>query len=360
MGFAALALFFAQYACAGSGAKSSSYNALTSDDFDGNYYEAAEEEAYYGDDYEYEYPREEKSGGGGMYSENDTDKDDDPNSDPVEPATLDEKLVYTCTMDMETTEYEETIAAIRALIDKYNGIIGYETYSDSAQNWYYSSYEKRSGTLTAYLVIRIPSKNYRAFLEGMEGHGKITRSEQSVENITRKYSETQTTIRSLETQEERLLEMMENAETIEEMLAIEDRLSEVQNELQIMKNRLAEMDTDITYSTVNLNVREVIEYTEDPESRHTLTFSDRLKNTLQDSWSMFTGFLEGLLFFLIRALPIMLVIGGITIGIMFIIMGIVKSSKKRNARKAAKNLPAAQADGTQTVSVPNTPEEQKK
>ena len=244
-------------------------------------------------------------------------------------------------MDMETVEYEQTIAAIRELIDRYNGIIEHETYSDSANNWYYTTYEKKSGTLQAYIVVRIPSKYYRDFLSGMDGFGKVTRSEQNVENITRRYSETQTTIKSLETQEERLLEMMKEAETIEEMLAIEDRLTDVQTELQILKNRLSEMDTDVAYSTVNLNIREVLEYSPEVEPVKTLTFKDRLMNTLKSSWNTFTGFLEGLLFFLIEATPILLVIGGISIGIMFIIIGIIKGAKKRNARKAAKKQAAA-------------------
>ena len=365
MGITALGLFFAQYACGGSGAKTASGNYMA-EDFDeeeGYYYEEtaaayAREDAEYPEEAEYAFSN--KNSSGDFYEEEPTEDPTVEPTDPVgaiDPSVLDEKLVYTCSMDMETTEYEKTMASIRELIQKYNAIIGYESYSDSASNWYYSNYEKRSGTLSAYLVIRVPSKSYRDFLSGMEGYGKITRSEQNVENITRKYSETQTTIRSLETQENRLLEMMENAETIEEMLAIEDRLSEVQNELQLLKNRLSEMDTDVAYSTINLNIREVIEYTVDPDPVHTLTFGDRLKNTLRNSWNNFTGFLEGFLFFLIEALPILLVIGGISVGIMFIIMGIVKSAKKRNARRAAKaNAPAAPAAPRESIPVPEKKE----
>ena len=348
MAFTALALFFSQYACAGSGKSTAEYARVEEKNYyeDGDYYAAETTQAAYENEYpdeagDYEEYGDYSAGKANVWNEPDETKSGDEQGKDVPAATLDEKLVYTCTMDMETVEYEQTIAAIRELIDRYNGIIEHETYSDSANNWYYTTYEKKSGTLQAYIVVRIPSKYYRDFLSGMDGFGKVTRSEQNVENITRRYSETQTTIKSLETQEERLLEMMKEAETIEEMLAIEDRLTDVQTELQILKNRLSEMDTDVAYSTVNLNIREVLEYSPEVEPVKTLTFKDRLMNTLKSSWNTFTGFLEGLLFFLIEATPILLVIGGISIGIMFIIIGIIKGAKKRNARKAAKKQAAA-------------------
>lgn len=147
---------------------------------------------------------------------------------------------------------------------------------------------------------------------------------------------------------------METAETIDEMLAIEDRLTDVQNELQILRNRLSEMDTDVAYSTVNLTIREVIEYTPEVDPVKTLTFGDRLKNTLEESWDTFTDFLEGLLFFVIRATPILLVIGAISLGIMFIIIGSVKSSKKRAEKKAAKKAAAAQPE--QKIEIPEVKE----
>ena len=335
MGITALALILCQYACSSSTAKTANYvrEDTPSSYGDGESYLPAETAAGYEDEYREspDYSAAKANSWQGNSSPDETGSD--PGKD-IPAATLEEKLVYTCTMDMETTQYDETIRSLRELIQKYGGIIQHESYSDSASNWYYSSYEKKSGTMSAAIIVRIPSAKYRDFLDGIDGFGKITRSEQSVENITRRYSETETTIRSLETQEERLLEMMAQAETVDEMLSIEYRLSEVQNELQILKNRLAEMDTDVAYSTVQLNVREVLEFTPEVEPTKTLTFGDRLRNALRNSWNTFRGFLEGLLFFLIEAGPILLVVGGISVGIMLIIMKSVKRAKRKNAEKA--------------------------
>ncbi len=335
MAVTALALVLCQYACSGSARKNSSsdseprYTAETSAARE--YYDEEEYPEYATSD-DYSAGKANAFQDGGSYSETRDEQGRD-----IPAATLDEKLVYTCNMDMETTEYEKTIASIRELIQKYGGIIERETYTDSASDWYYTSYEKKSGTLQAYIVVRIPSQYYRDFLSGMDGFGKVTRSEQNVENITRRYSETETTVKSLEIQEERLLEMMEQAETIDEMLQIEYRLTEVQNELQILKNLLSEMDTDVAYSTVNLNVREVLEFTPEVEPKKVQTFGDRLRNALKNSWSNITGFLEGVLFFLIEAGPILLIIGGISVAVLVIVLKSVKRARKKKAEKAAEN-----------------------
>ena len=333
MAIAVLALIFCQYAC--SSTKTSVNDAAYYDYPDVEYYYDGEDEVI-----ETAAASEAAKSASGMLDNESwvlTGEEEEPEEPDyrIEPSALGEKLVYTCRMELETLEYSETMQSVRALISRYEGIVASESTTDSARNWYYESYRKTSGTMTSELVIRIPSEHYEEFLSGMQDFGKVIYSTQNVENITRRYSETETTIRSLEIQEDRLLEMMEQADTIDEMLAIEDRLSEVQNELQILKNRLSEMDTDVAYSTVTLTVSEVFEYT-NTDPIHTETFADRLAYTLADSWDDFKGFLEGMLFFLIRALPILIVLGVISVGIMLIVMAIVKSSKKRAAKKQEK------------------------
>jgi len=250
----------------------------------------------------------------------------------------DEKLIYTCSINMETLTFNDTVNAIRELIAKYNGFVESEEQTDYSSGWYYSDYRKTSATLVEMIVIRIPTENYDAFITDLSGNGKITNKNQSVQNITTLYNDTATTIQSLKTQEARLLEMMEDAKTIEEMLSIEDRLTEVQTELAIYQNRLQGYDLDVAYSTITLNVREVLEYTPDTEPVKVSTFGDRLKNTLNESWDNFTDFLEELLFFLIRALPILIVIGAIVFGIVFAIIRGAKKGRERRAKKCAASV----------------------
>ena len=241
-----------------------------------------------------------------------------------------EKLVYTCDIDIETTTYKETTKEIESLIKKYNGIIERQEEYDNDTGWYMEDYEKTSGTMTANIVVRIPSKDYKAFINALDGKGKMTHKNMNVTNISRSYYDTAATVESLKIQEKRLLEMMKQAKTIDDMITIERRLTEVQTELNQNKTQLGIMDTEVAYSTVTLNVREVLEYKNKPEGRKTNKFSQRLINTLSDSWHNFLYFMEELLFLVIRFLPFAVLV--------VIVLLLTRPLRKKHKMKRAEKI----------------------
>ena len=274
---------------------------------------------------------EEKAYGSADYSEDYSDPQEDQAASSTEGDkreteigdTDNQKLVYTCDMTIETLEYQETMKSIKDSISKYNGITEKETQTDEDTYWYYEG-RKRTGTMRSYLVIRIPAASYNAFLEELDGSGKIVSKDLSVDNITKHYTEVKTTIKSLQIQEKRLLDMMEKAKTVEDMITVESRLTEVQDQLAQYKNTLSSMDTDVKYSTVNLTISEVVQYEEKQD-----TFSERLHSTLKRSGEMFLDFLESALFTIILLGPTLLVIILIVIIIVMVIRKIRKNKKQR-------------------------------
>lgn len=236
---------------------------------------------------------------------------------------MQDKLVYTCNIDIQTLEYSETISSIKSKIKKYNGIIESEREYDNNYNWYYDDYYKCSGTLSNNMTIRIPSEKYDEFLSSLDGEGKIISKESSVENISKQYYEVSTIIESLRIQEERLLSMMDSADTIEDMITVEARLTEVQTQLNQYNTQLSLMDSEVEYSTIYLCVEEVMQYVAEPAK--TDTFLDRLWNTITETWEFFWDMLEGLLFFAIRIIPIAIVI----VPIIFIVRFFIKRHKNK-------------------------------
>ena len=170
-----------------------------------------------------------------------------------------EKLVYTGRLEIETLEYEDTIANARSLIKKYSGIIENENESNSNYSWYQSSGSKNSRRM--YWTVRIPTEHFDDFMNDMEGSGQIMGRSTYVENITKQYNNNEIRIAALEKQEARLLEMMDLAETVEEMIQIEDHLADVRYELENIGSQLRSYDNRVAYSTVYLDVKEVKAYT---------------------------------------------------------------------------------------------------
>lgn len=246
-----------------------------------------------------------------------------------------DKLIYRCYLRLETLQYADTLAAVREKVKAAQGVIENESESDSDSEWYYSGHVRRRGTKFMSLTVRIPTEQYETFLTSLEGQGKIVEKNSSVENISRQYYDTKAVIESLEIQEERLLQMMQEAETVEDMLAIEDRLTEVQTELNQYRTHLASMDTDVRYSTVTLEIREVAEYSPDTDPVKQATFADRLKNALKGSWEFFRGLLENLLFAVIYLFPIALMAGVIAVIVRLILKKTAPAREEKRKKKLA-------------------------
>ena len=250
-----------------------------------------------------------------------------------------EKLVYTGNLTVETTDFSSTISRIKQTITEMGGFIESENVSDDAYGWYLEDYRKSSSSLRSYIQARIPSAKFYEFLDGIEGEGaKVTNRSVNVENISRRYSETATSIESYKIQERRLLDMMEDATRVSDMLEIENRLSEVQGWLKQYQNTLAGMDTDVAYSTVSLNVREVGIYSQ-PEAT---SFAEKIGEAFSDGIDSFVeGAQDFSIWFVGNILNIL-----VFIVVCFILIKIIKKIFRRigNKRKAGKEKKASAED----------------
>ncbi len=227
---------------------------------------------------------------------------------------LDEKLVYSGSVTVQTLEYDDCTAAIRDKVKSYDGIIQSESETDEDYHWYYDDHVN-SSTRTLYLTIRIPSASFYDFLSSVSEAGKVTGRSVNVDNISQAYSDTKTQIEALEIEEKRLLEMMEQAEEIEDMIAVEARLTEVQSDLNLYKTRLRGMDTDVAYSTVSMTVEEVKKYSPTVVEQ---SFGDRAREAFFDAWAAFVSFLQDLVIILIALLPFLLLFLLIVLAVLLI------------------------------------------
>lgn len=241
-----------------------------------------------------------------------------------------QKLIYRCDISLESTEFAEAQRIIKDLVNQYDGFIAYDSVSDNARDWYYSSYNKTSGTLHETMTVRIPIKNYESFVNGVAGIGKVIAKSENVENITKQYSDTETTIKSLKTQEERLLQMMADCNTVSDMIVVESRLSEVQSQLERYKTKLDGYDMDIQFSTVTINLREVMEFSKEIKE---ISFVERFIDAISDSAEEFVEFLQDLSIAIVYLLPYALLVAILV----FVIIKITKICiRKSESKKAAK------------------------
>ena len=235
-----------------------------------------------------------------------------------------QKIVYTGNLSIQTLEYEKSAASIRKKIKDAGGFSEAENERDNDYYWY--SHSSGSGS-TRYLSItaRIPSEKFEDFINSLSGDGKVMSRSVNAENISQVYANKETYKKSLEKEQERLLEMMDKAETIEDMITVESRLSEVERQLNVYKTDLAQMDKDVEFSTVYIELKEVKRYTEEVSST---TFGEELKYAFEDAISSFKNFCEGIILFVVRNFPYLIILA-------VIIVMIVRAVGRSRAKKIA-------------------------
>jgi len=240
------------------------------------------------------------------------------------------KIIYTASVSIETTEFDKAVAALENQVQKIGGFVESSNVTGDTQ---YNS----DGTTTvvnrwAYYTVRIPCDHFESFLHETEGFGNVTSTSRDAQNVTSAYTDYEARLSSLNTQEERLLDMLAKSEDVETLIALEQRLSDVRYEIESIERNLRNYDMQIKYSTVNLDLREVEVYTPTVPVRR--TFSQKLADSLSDGWNGFTRGIQNVILGLASALPALILLAVITVAV---IVCIKKARKKRKAKKAAQD-----------------------
>ena len=267
------------------------------------------------------------------------------------PSENPDKIIYSADVTVETTAFDETIGQVSALVEEFGGWI--EASSVSGSN-YYQKARGTASTRDASFTLRIPSGRFQELMDSLSGLGNIPYSHIYTENVTAQYYDVQAHLKAYQTQETRLLEMMELAETVEDVITIEDRLTELRYQIELLQSRLNNWDRRVSYSTIALSVKEVREYT--PEEKVNPTFGEELAQALKDGLENAGQFLKDLLVLLVEALPVLLLLIPIVWLVIWLLIRIIrkiagKAAAKREAKRAAKAAakagPAATPESTE-------------
>lgn len=231
-----------------------------------------------------------------------------------------QKLITTVNINAETEDLDPFMENIGSKIAALGGYIEYQdVYNGSA----YSSYRHRSASMT----IRIPADNLPGFVEQVKDFSNVVSYNESQENVTLTYVATESRVKALETQETRLLELLEQAENMTELLEIEARLSEVRYELENVASRLRVLSNQVDYATVHLDIDQVKVYTEVEEQtvwqRIGSGFTKNLKNLGDDLVDLFV--------WLVTYSPQLVIFAAIVVAAIVLIK---RASRKRPVKKA--------------------------
>ena len=229
----------------------------------------------------------------------------------------DRKIVYTASMRMESTRFDDARAALLAAVEDCGGYLESTDQSGSA----------KEGSRWVSYTVRVPAVKYTAFLEQAGQAGSVLNLNESAQDITLEYVDVQARLESLESKKARLEALADKAETTADLLEIENQLTEVQYQLESYTRQMKVMDNQVDYCTVDISLREVATLT--PTG---VSFGERIADAFTGGWTAFAAFVQDAVVAIIYNLPLLIIFGILAA----VLVPVLRKRRQNKRRKAAK------------------------
>lgn len=216
-----------------------------------------------------------------------------------------QKIIERLNYRVETLEFDKSIQTMQSLTDELGGYIQ-ESGIDG------DGALQKNDSRTAHYVLRIPQEKLKMWKERATNIGAVLNVTSSSENITESYFDTEAHLKALQTQRDRLLELMKKADKMADIVELEKGLADVTYQIEQLTGTLRQYDSLINFSTVTVDLFEVSKAT--IVDKTPITLGEKISYQFQQSlrWMGEAG--QGVLIVLFGGLPILLliaVIGGI-------------------------------------------------
>ena len=224
------------------------------------------------------------------------------------------RIVY-IDVTMETLEYDKTVSELKSMAGSAGG------YIDSSEEYNSDVYGRGR---SAKFVFRIPQADASGFAEALPSIGHVLTQSEHGEDVTAQYFDIETRLRSLELQRDKYMELLDKAEDINYIIELTQALSDVIYQIESYTTTLNRLDSLVAYSTVTVDVREVVEETKAPEE---VTFGSRAAEAFSGSIEAFVAFVQWVAIAVVAASPFVMMLAVVAIVILVIV--VIRRRKRR-------------------------------
>ncbi len=232
------------------------------------------------------------------------------------------KMIMDGRVYIESLTFDDSISAMDQLIKSVGGFAEVRTVRGKSNH----SRALRS----ADYVIRVPAESYDAVLKVMGTVGTVIESTSEGTDITDKYTDSETRVKTLKVQEQTLLEILAKAAKLEDVITLESRISEVRYEIESIENTLKNYDRLVALSRITINIQEVDEVTETRPVAKTL--DQRISSSFTESLDDFRMGIEDFLVWLVGSWITLLFLLAVLV---ILVISIKRSRRKKHLAKQA-------------------------
>lgn len=186
----------------------------------------------------------------------------------------DQKIIYTGTLNLETTDFDSTVKAVTALADALGGYLESSTVGTGGRSYRWAEY-----------TIRVPAAQFQSFLDQAGDLAHVTWQNTDLQNITETYYDTEGRLKTQQIKLERLQKLLAQAENMEDIITIESAISETEWNIEDLSGTLRHYDALVDFATITVSLQEVYKYSDTEELPE--NFGDRLGSALSRGWKSF-------------------------------------------------------------------------
>jgi len=236
-------------------------------------------------------------------------------------AKVEEKIIYTAHMEMQTLDYETADTAIAELVKSCGGYFERRSVSNRSSGYRYGEY-----------TVRVPVAEYEHFCDQVGNLCHVTYAQSFAENISEAYYDTAARLETAEIKLDRLQELLKKAENMADIITIESAISETEYTIESLTGTLRRYDALVDYSTVTISLSEVYKLSGTETAPE--TFGDRMGNAFSNGFRSAIDFFEDLMVGMASAWVSLVVFVVAAVVLVKVIKGKLKARKKKNTLPA--------------------------
>ena len=234
-------------------------------------------------------------------------------------------LIRTVTMAAETKEFE---SARQSIEDKVKELGGY------IENSGVSGTGKTGSLRRANFRIRVPADKLDELISTVGSGCTVTSTSESTSDVTLNYVDTKAKLESLRVEQKQLTELLSQAKDLDSIIVLQDRLTQIRYQIESAESTLRVLENQVSYSTLTLNIREVMEI-KPQEEPHVESYGEKVSRTFKESLHNIGEFFKGLFLVLVAVSPVIVPMIVITVVALVIVLSVVKKKRKKRAAEIA-------------------------
>jgi hypothetical protein len=208
---------------------------------------------------------------------------------PKSAQAVDQKIIYTGTIAVVAREFDKAEPKVREVVKKH------KAYIADAQ------VQRNQGSQpSATWVIRAPAESFDDCMHDLAELGIPESQRVTTQDVGEEFVDVASRIASKKKIEERVLEMLKDRKgDLREVMELETKLAGIREEIERAQGRLNFLTNRVSYSTINLTLREERDYV----PPQTPDFAGQVSETWKTSSGAFTRCAQGVALFGISIAP---------------------------------------------------------